>query len=41
MIDEDPVPPVTSVNIDATDLKAVLKAKNDGIFSPNARIKKV
>ena len=41
MIDEDHVPPMASVNIVATDLKAVLNAKNDGRFSPNARIRKV
>ena len=41
MIDEDPVPPMASVNIAATDLKAVLNAKNDGRLSPNARIRKV
>ena len=41
MIDEDPVPPVASVNIVAIDLKVVLKIKNDGRFSPNVRIRKV
>ena len=41
MIDEDHVPPVASVNIVANDLKAVLKAKNDRRFSPNAIIRKV
>ena len=41
MIDEDLVPPVALVNIVATDLKAALKAKNDGRFSPNANIRKV
>ena len=41
MIDKDLVPLVTSVNIAAIDLKAVLKAKNDGRFSHNARIRKV
>ena len=41
MIDEDPFPPMDSVNIVAIDLKVVLNAKNDEIFSPNARIRKV
>ena len=41
VIDEDPIPPMTSVNIAATDLKVVLNAKNHGRLSPNARIRKV
>ena len=41
MIDEDLVPPVTSVNIYATDLKAMLNAKNYERFSPNVKIRKV
>ena len=41
MIDEDPIPPVPSVNIVDTNLKALLNAKNDARFSPNARIRKV
>ena len=41
MIDEDHVPPMASINIAATDLKAVLKEKNGGRFSHNARIRKV
>ena len=41
MIDEDHVPLVTSVNIDVTDMKAMLNTKNDGRFSPNVRIRKV
>ena len=40
-IDEEPVPLVASVNITTTDLKAVLKAKNDGRFYPNGRIRNV
>ena len=40
-IDEDPVTLVALVNIAATDLKAVLNAKNDERFSPNATIRKV
>ena len=41
MIDEDPFSPVASVNIASTDLRAVLNAKKDGKFSPNAKIRKV
>ena len=41
MIDEDPVPPMASINIAATDLKAVFNAKNDRRLSPNSRIGKV
>ena len=41
MIDEDPVPPMASVNIVATDLKAVLNAKNDVRLSFKAKIRKV
>ena len=41
VIDEDPIPPVASVNIVAIGLKVVLKVKNDGRFSPNIRIRKV
>ena len=41
MIDEDHVPPVASVYIVATNLKAMLNAKNDEIFSPNVRIRNV
>ena len=41
MIDEDPIPPVASVNIVATNLKALLNAKNDVIFSSNSRIRKL
>ena len=41
VIDEDPVPLVASINLVATDLKAMLNAKNDGRFSPNAKIRKV
>ena len=40
-IDEDPFPPVASFNIAATDLRAMLNAKNDGRFSPNFKIRKV
>ena len=41
VIDEDLVPLVASVNITATHLKAMLKVKNNGRFSPNTRIRKV
>ena len=41
VIDEDSFPPVASINIVAIDLKAVLNAKNDERFSPNARVRKV
>ena len=41
VIDEDLVPPATSVNIVVIDLKTMLNAKNDERFSPNARIRKV
>ena len=41
MIDEDHIPPMASINIVATDLKAVLNAKNDKRLSPNAMIRKV
>ena len=41
MIDEDPFPPVASVNIVTIDLRAVLNVKKDERFSPNARIRKV
>ena len=41
VIDEDPFPLVASVNIAATDLRAMLNAKKDERFSPNAGIKKV
>ena len=37
MINEDPFPPMASVNIAAIDLRAVLNAR----FSPNAKIRKV
>ena len=40
MIDENPFPLVASVNIDATNLRAVLNAKKVGRFSPNAKIRK-
>ena len=41
MIYEDPFSLVVSINIAATDLRALLNAKKDGIFSLNAKIRKV
>ena len=41
MVDEDPFPPMASVNIAATDLKVVLNEKEDENFSPNVKIRKV
>ena len=41
MIDEDPVLSTASVKIATTDLKAMLNVKNDGIFSPNVKIRNV
>ena len=41
MVDEDPFPPVASVNIAVTNLRAVLKENEDEKFSPNVKIRKV
>ena len=41
VIDEDPFPLMASINIIATDLRAMLKAKKDERFSPNVKIRKV
>ena len=41
VIDEDPFLPVASVNRAAIDLRAVLNAKKDERFSPNAGIRKL
>ena len=41
MINEDPFPPMTSVNIAAIDLRTMLNVKKNGRLSPNARIRKV
>ena len=41
VVDEDPFPPVASVNIAATDLRAVLNEKEDKKFSPNVKIRNV
>ena len=41
VIDEDPFPPATSINIAATNSRVMLNAKKAGRFSPNAKIRKV
>ena len=41
VIDEDPFPPVASVSIVATDLRAMLNKKKDKRFSLNVGIRKV
>ena len=41
VIDEDHIPLVASVNIAATNLNAMLNAKNNERFSPNVRIRKI
>ena len=41
VVDEDPFPPVASVNITATDMRVVLNEKKDERFSPNSKIRKV
>ena len=41
VIDEDPFPPVESINIAASDLRAMLNVKKVGRFSPSAMIRKV
>ena len=41
VIDEDPFPPVATINIAATDLRAMLNAKKAVRFSPSVRIRKV
>ena len=41
MIDEDHFPPVASINIVTTDLRAVLNVKKNERFSPIARIRNV
>ena len=40
-IDKDPFPLAASINIAATDLKAMLNVKKDGRFSPSSRVRKV
>ena len=41
VIDEDPFPPVASINIAATNLRALMNAKKAEGFSPSARIRKI
>ena len=41
MVDEDHFPPMSSFNIAATNMRAVLNEKKDNKISPNARIRKV
>ena len=41
MVDEDLFPPMASVNIVATDLRAVLNEKKDEKFFLNIKIRKV
>ena len=41
MIDEDPFPPMASVNLVVTDLRVVLNEKKDERFSPNGKKRKV
>ena len=41
VVDEDPFPPVASVNIATTDLRAVLNENEDEKFSPNVKIRNV
>ena len=41
VIDEDPLPSIASINIDAIDSRAMLSVKKAGKFSPSARVRKV
>ena len=41
VIDEDPLPPVASINIAATDSRATLNPKKARRFSPSAKVRKV
>ena len=41
VVDEDPFPPVASVNKAATDMRAVLNENEDEKFSPNVKIRKL
>ena len=41
MIDEDPFPPTASINIVATNWRAMLNAKKAGRFLPSDRVRKV
>ena len=40
VIDEDPFPSIASINIVATDLRAMLNANKVGRFSPSTGIRK-
>ena len=40
VIDEDPLPSVASININATNSRVMLNAKKAMKFSPSARVKK-
>ena len=39
--DEDPLPPAASININATNSRAMLNAKKPMKFSPSAKVRKV
>ena len=39
VVDEDPFPPMASVNIATTYMRAVLNEKEDEKFSPNVKIR--
>ena len=41
VIDEDPFPPIASINIAAIDLRTLLNAEKAGGFSPSAKNRKV
>ena len=41
VIDDDPFIPITSINIVASDLRAMLNAKKVGRFSPSVKIRNV
>ena len=40
VIDEDPFPPIASINIVATDFRVILNAKKTRRFSPSDRLRK-
>ena len=41
VVDEDPFPLVSSINITATDLRVALNENEDEKFAPNVKIRKV
>ena len=41
VVDEDPFPPMASINIAVMDMRVVLNEKKDEMFSPNIKIRKV